>query len=90
MLFRSCFGGELDAIYQSITGIAWAKTEKKFLLPESFKGKGPYTIIVEPTKDKSVAAANKRDFIWIVFGGNGTPNEVWRGRLNRLGFEIQD
>lgn len=85
-----CFGGELDAIYQSVTGIAWTRTEKKFLLPESFKGKGPYTIIVEPTKDKSVAAADKRDFIWIVFGGNGTPNEVWRGRLNRLGFEIQD
>lgn len=26
-----CFGGELDAIYNSITGIAWSKTETKFL-----------------------------------------------------------
>jgi len=25
----------------------------------------------------------------VIFGGNGTKNEVWRGRLNRLGFEIQ-
>lgn len=85
-----CLGGELDAIYQSVAGIAWYKTESKFLLPESFKEKGAYSIIVEPTKDKTVAAADKRDFIWVVFGGNGTKNEVWRGRLNRLGFEIQD
>ena len=84
-----CFGGELDAIYSSITGIAWSKTETKFLLPQEFKGKGAYSIIVEPTKDKTVAPADKRDFIWVIFGGNGTKNEVWRGRLNRLGFEIQ-
>lgn len=84
-----CFGGELDAIYNSITGIAWNKTETKFLLPQEFKGKGAYSIIVEPTKDKTVAPADKRDFIWVIFGGDGTKNEVWRGRLNRLGFEIQ-
>ena len=84
-----CFGGELDAIYSSITGIAWSKTETKFLLPQEFKGKGAYSIIVEPTKDKTVDPADKRDFIWVIFGGNGTKNEVWRGRLNRLGFEIQ-
>ena len=84
-----CFGGEPDAIYNSITGIAWSKTETKFLLPQEFKGKGAYSIIVEPTKDKTVAPADKRDFIWVIFGGNGTKNEVWRGRLNRLGFEIQ-
>lgn len=84
-----CFGGEMDAIYSSITGIAWGKTEKKFLLPAAFKGKGSYSIIVQPTKDTTVAPEDKRDFIWVVFGGNGTPNEVWRGRLNRLGFKIQ-
>lgn len=85
-----CLGGELDAIYSSITGIAWHETETKFLLPQAFSGKGAYTIIVEPTEDKSVAPAEKRDFIWVIFGGHGTPNEVWRGRLNKLGFEIQD
>lgn len=84
-----CLGGELDAIYSSITGIAWSKTETKFLLPQEFKGKGTYSIIVEPTKDKTVDPADKRDFIWVIFGGNGTKNEVWRGRLNRLGFKIQ-
>ncbi|MDE6348172.1 MAG: hypothetical protein K2L60_05880 [Bacteroides sp.] len=84
-----CFGGEMDVIYSSVTGIAWSKTESKFLLPQEFKDKGAYSIIVEPTKDKTVASAEKRDFIWVIFGGEGTRNEVWRGRLNRLGFEIQ-
>lgn len=84
-----CFGGELDAIYRSVEGIAWYRTKSKFLLPQEFKGKGAYSVVVEPTKDKTAASADKRDFIWVVFGGNGAKNEVWRGRLNRLGFEIQ-
>lgn len=71
-----CFGGKLDAIYSSIAGIAWQKVEKKFLLPKEFKDKGSYSITVD-----------KNNFIWIVFGGNNTKNEVWRGRLNRLGFK---
>ncbi len=84
-----CFGGGLDAIYQSVTGIAWQKVKTKFLLPEAFNGKGAYSVIVQPTKKGTATSADKRDFIWVVFGGNGAKNEVWRGRLNRLGFEIQ-
>ncbi|AVM57711.1 hypothetical protein C3V43_08035 [Bacteroides heparinolyticus] len=84
-----CFGGEMDAIYRSVEGLAWYKTKSKILLPREFKGKGAYSVVVEPTRDKTVASADKRDFIWVVFGGNGAKNEVWRGRLNRLGFEIQ-
>lgn len=84
-----CLGGALDNVYNSITGIVWSKIKTKFMLPSTFKEKGAYSIIVEPTKDKTVPAAQKRDFIWVIFGGNGTKNEVWRGRLNRLGFEIQ-
>jgi hypothetical protein len=79
------FGGALDAIYYSIDGIAWYKMEKKFLLPQEFKDKGSYSMVVDPT----VNPEDKRDFIWVIFGGNGTKNEVWRGRLNRLGFLIQ-
>lgn len=73
-----CLGGKMDAIYSSVAGIAWFKTEKKFLLPEAFKDKGNYSMTVD-----------KNNFIWIVFGGSGTQNEVWRGRLNRLGFKQQ-
>lgn len=81
-----CFGGNMDAIYSSIAGIAWAKTEKKFLLNETFKGRTPYTIVVDPV---TANPADRRGYIWVIFGGKGTKNEVWRGRLNRLGFELQ-
>lgn len=85
-----CFGGSMDAIYSSVTGIAWEKTKKKFLLPEAFAGKGSYSVVVEPTpRDRTVTVAEKRNYIWVVFGGEGTPNEVWRGRLNKYGFEIE-
>ena len=76
------WGGEMDAIYTSITGIAWFRTEEKFLLPEAFAGRTAFSIAIDPTVD----ANDKRDFIWVIFGGNGTANEVWRGRLNKLGF----
>lgn len=72
------FGGSFEAIYKSVAGIAWEETEELFLLPEAFKDKGSYSLTVD-----------KENYIWIVWGGNGTPNEVWRGRLNRLGFTIQ-
>lgn len=80
-----CFGGKLDAIYSSVASLAWFKTEKNFLLPQEFKDKGSYSVVVDPT----VNPEDKRDFIWVIFGGNGTKNEVWRGRLNKLGFERQ-
>jgi hypothetical protein len=36
------------------------------------------------------AAIDKNNFIWIVGGGNGIiSNQLWRGRINRLGFERQ-
>lgn len=70
---------KLDAIYSSVAGIAWYKTERKFLLPEEFKSiTTPYTIAID-----------NKNFIWVIFGGDGEQNAVWRGRLNRLGFAIQ-
>ena len=72
----------MDAIYTSVNGIAWFKTEEKFLFPEAFAGKTNYSVAIDPTVD----ANDKRDFIWVVFGGFGTGNDVWKGRLNKLGF----
>ena len=80
----------MDAIYESVAGIAWRETEEKFLLPSAFAGRTSYTIVVDPPPADAVSAADKRDFIWVIFGGNGQPNEVWRGRLNRLGFEREE
>lgn len=80
-------GGAMNAIYESVAGIAWQRMEKKFLLPAAFAGKTSYTVVIDPTPAGVVSAADKRDFIWVIFGGNGQSNEVWRGRLNKLGFE---
>lgn len=71
-------GGDFSTIYYSITGIAWYKTESKFLYPASFKGKHPYSMTVD-----------QNNYIWLVWGGEGSTNEVWRGRLNKLGFDKQ-
>lgn len=66
-------GDKLEAFYKSATGgIAWEKTEKKFVFPKEFTSKGTsYTITVDPN-----------NFIWIIWGGS--TNEVWRGCLNKL------
>ena len=77
------WGDEMDAVYASANGIAWFETETKFLLPTEFEGKTSYSVVIDPTVD----ASDKRDYIWVVFGGHGMDNEVWRGRLNKLGFE---
>lgn len=74
-----CFGDKLNAIYSSIAGISWQKTERKFMLPKDFKDNtAPYSISID-----------ENNFIWIIFGGENTENKVWRGRLNRLGFKEQ-
>lgn len=83
-----CFGGNMDAIYTSQTGIAWNVTEKKFLLPAEMSGKKPYAIVTDPTEDPTVAPELKRDYLWVITAGEGTQCTVWRGRLNRLGFAI--
>jgi hypothetical protein len=46
------------------------------MLPEDIRGvKSDYSMAVD-----------ENGYIWIM---RSTPNEVWRGRLNRLGFKIQ-
>ena len=81
------FGGTMETVYESETGIAWQPIKRKFLLPESFAGKESYTVAVDHTPEGVTTAADKRDYIWVILGGNGTATEVWRGRLNKLGFE---
>ncbi len=83
------FGDKLNTIYSSITGIAWEEADKKFQFPEALSYRGNFSVLMEPTTDKNAAPEERRDFIWVIFGGNGIPNEVWRGRLNKLGFIIQ-
>ncbi len=70
------FGKGFEAIYKSIEGRAWTKVESMFLLPKAIVGKETdYSMVVGPN-----------NFIWLMLSN---PNEVWRGRLNRLGFIVQ-
>jgi hypothetical protein len=70
------FGDGFDTFYVSTEGITWGKVKKLVLFPEDFK---------EKEKDYSVVV-DKDNYIWIVWGEEG---EVWRGRMNKFGFDIQ-
>lgn len=77
-IFGSETDNKLDVIYSSVDGISWRKTEKKFLLDKDITATtAPYSIVVDSP------------YIWIVFGGNGSANTIWRGHLNKLLFTIQ-
>lgn len=67
-------GGDMTCGYTSNTGgLVWTVTDDKFWFPEEFALNGSsYTI-----------AHDRNDYIWVVWGGNGT-NEIWRGCLNKL------
>lgn len=75
------YGGDFSTFYVSNDyGLIWNEIEKKFLFPDSFKDRGDYSSFVD-----------KDNFIWIIWTGQAGKytNEVWKGRLNKLGFEIQ-
>ncbi len=74
-------GGEISAFAKFYTskdnGISWEAVTKDLVFPEEFKtlyeqAEGNYSCIVD-----------KNNFIWVIWSKTG---EVWRGRINRLGF----
>lgn len=61
-------------------GISWTAITRKVMFPEDFRSlynqaEGNYSCIVDD-----------QQFIWIIWSHS---NEVWRGRINKLGFERQ-
>lgn len=59
-------------------GISWTGIKNKIMFPEDFsslydQAEGNYSCIVDD-----------QDFIWIMWSQS---NEVWRGRINKLGFD---
>jgi hypothetical protein len=70
-------------IYTSVNGIVWEKIEKKFMFPLDSSGESKF-------KDRTggyAAIVDKHNYIWMFWNKE---DEAWRGKLNRLGFEIQD
>lgn len=56
-------------------GLTW-HTDSKYVLPEGFTNDG---------SDVFAIAAGKDNILWIISGGTG---QVWRGRLNKLGWKV--
>lgn len=81
-------GGEFETIYSSYVGIAWYKTEKKFLYPTKeivTAGDEESNIEYESLfkgKGNYSLTIDKNNYIWIVWNDGS----VWRARQNKLGF----
>lgn len=61
-------------------GISWQAVTKKVMFPEEFthlynEANGNYSCVID-----------NKQYIWIVWGQTG---EVWRGRINKMGFKKQ-
>jgi hypothetical protein len=70
------FGDDFTTFYNSVSGLVWNEVDSMFMLPEAIRGsQSDYSMVID-----------NDNFIWIM---RSNPNEVWRGRLNRLGFKIQ-
>jgi len=74
-------GNVYKDVYSSISsGMTWNLNDSLFVMPESYA----------PRAFSSIAVDDDMDYMYI-FGGRGSSNsnmftDVWRGRINRLGF----
>ena len=76
--------GELQAferIYASKdNGISWEDITEKIMFPQEFN------TLYEEAKGNYSCVVDDQQFIWIMWSQTG---EVWRGRINKLGFKRQ-
>lgn len=61
-------------------GITWQTAPEEVVFPEEFQTK------YEDSEGNYSCAVDENHFIWIMWSKTG---EVWRGRINKLGFEKQ-
>lgn len=72
---------KFNSIYSSEEyGLVWEETTSKIMLPYDFEGRENYSSVVTPD-----------NYIWIFWSKNGTvhSDEVWKGRVNKLGFTVK-
>ena len=70
-----------SCLYESKdNGITWEITSEKIAFPEEFP------TIYEASKGNYSCTMDDNHYIWIMWSQTG---EVWRGRINKLGFERQ-
>ena len=68
------FGKGFESFYTSPNLLVWKEVKDKFLFPKTLKGKETeYSFVVD-----------ENHFMWLMCSSPAA--EIWRGRLNRLGF----
>ena len=80
------FGKDFKTFYKSVNGIVWNAVESMFMFPEQAASESSATGGFRGWESDYSMVVDKNNFIWIM---RSQPNEVWRGRLNRLGFDRQ-
>lgn len=86
------FGRGLNALYTSQEGLTWKVSKKKALFYKEMQGDTNFSTIIDrrmtTIQDADGHTKEKEgNFIWILRGTNDKKgDEVWRGRLNKLGF----
>ncbi len=80
------FGKDFKTFYKSADGIVWNAVESRFMFPEQDTSESASTEGFRGLESDYSMVVDKNNFIWIM---RSQPNEVWRGRLNLLGFERQ-
>jgi len=71
--FGTCTKGAFEALYISYDGgITWVPSDM-LTIPDGFSSSNDCFTIV----------ADSRNYLWLICGGTG---QVWRGRINRLGW----
>lgn len=77
------FGGKgengFKTFYASEDARVWKKVEEKVYFPASFTGRGDYSYVID-----------NNNFIWLIWSKTAQKNdEIWKGRINSLGFIAQ-
>ncbi|BEG99838.1 DUF6242 domain-containing protein [Bacteroides sedimenti] len=77
------FGGSgqngFKTFYESKDARVWTKVKEKVCFPVSFTGRGDYSYVVD-----------NNNFIWVIWSKTAQTNdEIWKGRINSLGFVTQ-
>jgi hypothetical protein len=75
-------GQSIDAFAQFYVsedgGISWDVPTRYLFFPEEF------ATLYNRASGQFAATVDENDYLWILWGGNAG---VWRGRINRLGFD---
>ena len=70
-----------STFFKSIdNGITWEAVTENMIFPEEF------TSLYEQAKGNYSYTIDKDQYLWIMWSQTG---EIWRGRINKFGFEKQ-